>query len=91
MAIDPNEITADEFWKYRKHNKHSEFIEGSIFQLSPNNWMHGDITSELNMRLRAYVKKNNLGLVTSSGTGYRLTKYTVVAPDCGFIAKERIP
>jgi Uma2 family endonuclease len=90
--------TADDLWELSQQmdDPQYELIEGELSEMSPTGERHGDVTSELNMIVRQHVKVNKLGRVTAAETGYILyknpdpyVKDTVLAPNVGFIAKER--
>jgi Uma2 family endonuclease len=87
--------TAEEFWELSHLPEYSDqrlvLIEGSIITMPPTGWIHGDTASELDMLIRQFVKRHSLGRVTAAETGYQLAAKTVLAPDVGFIAAQRVP
>ncbi|MEL7433806.1 MAG: Uma2 family endonuclease, partial [Chloroflexota bacterium] len=86
MATQTKRVTADELWEQQgEGDKHTELIEGVIYEMPPTGFLHGDIASEINMHLRAFVKQHKLGRVTAAETGFRLDDMTVIAPDCAFV------
>jgi len=96
VAVQEKLYTVDDLWQMSQEMgvKRLELIEGVIEEMSPTGEEHGDIASELNMLIRQHVKAHRLGRVTAAETGYILHtsakgKHTVLAPDVGFISKER--
>lgn len=59
--------------------------------MSSMGWIHGEIASELNLHMRVFVKQHKLGAITAAETGFQLTEGTVLAPDIGFVRRERVP
>jgi len=97
MVIRDKVYTADDLWEISHHDDEHryELIEGELVEMSPTGEEHGDIASELNMRIRLFVKEQSLGRVTAAETGYVLWenpagKNTVLAPDVGFMSKSRL-
>jgi Uma2 family endonuclease len=100
MVVQEKRYTADEFWGIcqlpENDGKHLELINGVIEEgMAPTGEQHGDLASELNMRIRMYVKVNKLGRVTAAETGYVMFtdpdgQQVILAPDVGFIARERM-
>lgn len=91
-------LTADDLWEisHAQPEQRFELSEGEIIVMSPTGWLHGDIASELDMRIRQHVKVKQLGKVTAAETGFILEQRedgrdTVRAPDVGFIAAARVP
>jgi Uma2 family endonuclease len=95
MLIHEKLYTADELWELSHRPEYSDkrlrLLKGILYVLPLNGWAHGDIATELLTVLSVYAKAHNLGLFTTSKTGYRLNENTVLAPDVGFIAQSRIP
>jgi Uma2 family endonuclease len=102
MVIQERLYSSEELWTIShlpaNTGRYFELVEGLIYEMAPTGWMHGDYASELDMRLRRFVKDNKLGRVTAAETGYILHKAehpgekdTVLAPDVGFVAASRIP
>jgi Uma2 family endonuclease len=94
--------TIDDLWAIshlpQNTGKHFELIEGVLYEMPPTGWLHGDTASELGSEIRQYVKTHQLGRVTAAETGFILFKNpqpggkdTVLAPDVGFIAAQRVP
>lgn len=87
--------TTDDFWEWSQlsdnADKRTYLIEGVIYDMGPASWIHGDTTMELSARLHQYVRRHGLGRITAAETGYILGDDTVLGPDIGFIAVERIP
>jgi len=99
-GIEERLYTAGELWELshqpENRGKRLELIEGAIYEMPPTGGEHGGITLDLGAVIRSHVKANDLGYTTAAETGYILYKNpngrdTVVAPDVGFISKERLP
>jgi len=92
--------TVEDLWEIshlpENVDKRLHLIEGEIYEMPPTGGEHGGITLDLGSWVRGHVKANNLGYTTAAETGYILFKNpngkdTVVAPDVGFISKQRLP
>lgn len=60
--------------------------------MAPAGFEHGSIGSELLMRLRQFVKANDLGVVVGADTGFVLARDPdlVRSPDVAFVTKHRV-
>jgi Uma2 family endonuclease len=69
-----------------------ELIRGELFEMSPASFQHGTITMRLAARATVYAEDNNLGLCTTSETGFLISSNpdTVLAPDWAFVSNERL-
>ena len=99
-GIEQRLYTAEDLWELshqpENENRRLELIEGEIHEMPPAGGEHGGITLDLGSVIRSHVKTHDLGYTTAAETGYILYKNpngkdTVVAPDVGFISKERLP
>lgn len=85
-------VTADQLWQQQSDDdKHTELIEGILVQMAPTGFQHGKITMRLARHLDNFVAQEDLGVVTAAETGFKLNETTVIAPDCAFVKKERLP
>ncbi|MCA9891089.1 MAG: Uma2 family endonuclease [Anaerolineae bacterium] len=95
MVLNQQTYTADDLWGLANqeayYNKRLYLIEGALYVMAPASWLHGDIALEIGSLLRNHVRSHGLGRTTAAETGYILAEGTVLAPDVGFIASERIP
>jgi Uma2 family endonuclease len=71
-------------------------IEGVLTVMSPAGAKHGGYASKLDRKVGNFVEERQLGYMTAAETGYILFKNpngkdTVLAPDVGFIAAQRLP
>ena len=66
-----------------------ELSEGELIVTPSPNYLHNEIRDEFNARLRAFVKSERLGGVTSE-TDFKLLGETVRRPDVAFIRAERL-
>ncbi len=90
--------TIDDLWNISHHtdgwDKQFELIEGKLYEMPLNGWLHGVIVANVSWLITRYVNQHQLGDITAAGTGYILNqqeKDTVLAPDVGFIPAHRIP
>jgi Uma2 family endonuclease len=90
--------TAEDLWElsHQIDDVQYELFEGELYEMSPTGERHGEIALEFGRVMGNHVKANKLGRVTAAETGYILYnnpdpngKDTVLAPDVGFISKER--
>ncbi len=100
LEIQERLYTVEDLWElsHRPENadKRLQLIEGIIYEMPPTGGEHGGIALDIGSLIRVHVKANDLGYTTAAETGYILFKNpngkdTVVAPDVGFISKERLP
>jgi len=66
-----------------------ELSEGELIVTPSRSYLHNEIRDELNARLRAFVKSQGLGGVTSE-TDVKLVGETVRRPDVAFIRADRL-
>jgi Uma2 family endonuclease len=85
------QITAAELLCLPRGEHRYELVNGELVPMSPA-WSDGDISLELGMLLRQYVKLHRLGRVFGAETGFLLARNpdTVLAPDVAFVRQERI-
>src|SRR6266498_690534 len=67
-----------------------EVVNGDLVMSPKNNFYHGDICSELLTAMRLFVKKNHLGAVLDSSTGFWMKNRNCRAPDISFVTKSRL-
>jgi Uma2 family endonuclease len=70
--------------------KNFELIKGILVDVSPTTPVHTVLAAWIAHLLLAYVDANDLGEVTGENGGYQLAADTVLAPDVGFVSKERL-
>lgn len=75
-----------------------DLIDGVLHMMSPASWKHGELAWYLALKLGLHVLEHHLGTITAAETGYILhkgdapgEKDTVLAPDVGFVAADRLP
>lgn len=67
-----------------------EVVDGEL-QMSPKNSPeHGFICTELSFALNAHVKRQKLGAVFDSSTGFWMENENCRAPDISFVSKEQL-
>jgi Uma2 family endonuclease len=91
MSTTTHSMTAEELMQLEGPNRY-ELIKGDLLTMSPAGEQHGLITAMLTGLLIQHVRTNNLGVVYSADTGFKLESDpdTVLAPDVAFIARERV-
>ena len=70
-----------------------ELILGELRILSPGGWKHGNVISNIHLKIATFVNQFDLGMTFGAETGFRLSvdPDTVLAPDVAFIAKKNVP
>ena len=93
MSTTTRRMTAEELLARPRDGVRSELIEGELIEMQPAGFSHGVTTNFLGTYLTVFVGENNLGLVTTAETGFKIATNpdTVLAPDVGFVAKNRLP
>lgn len=92
MSTTTHLMTADELFNLPDDSLRHELIKGELLTMSPAGLDHGVIGTTLTALLFIHVRANNLGIVCSADTGFKLESDpdTVLAPDGAFIAQERV-
>lgn len=92
MTTLAQQMTAEELWRMPDDGFCSELIKGELKQLFYSGILHGRISINISTSLGQHIKKNHLGTVCATGTGFQITSNpdTVRAPDTAFIRKERV-
>ena len=67
-----------------------EYIKGELISMAPTSVEHGDINMNLSSLLHLYVRKNQLGRVYTSDTGFQVGERFLI-PDIAFISTDRFP
>ena len=86
--------TADELMEISKDDTHRyALIQGELIVMAPAGYEHGDRAMSLGARMRIFADDHDLGSVCAAETGFLLAAGpdTVLAPDVGFVRKERLP
>lgn len=95
MADDHAPMRAEDLARLPDSGRGYELVAGRLVKMTPAGLDHGDIASELNNVLRAFVKQHRLGKVFAAETGFLLSNPgepdTVLAPDVSFVRAERMP
>lgn len=91
---DTGPMTADDLLRLDDAAWQFELVEGRLIRMPPTGLEHFDITDNLHAIIRAYVKAQNLGIVTLPDTGFRLTRPgeadTVLSPDIAYVSAARV-
>ena len=95
MALQEKLYTSEDLWELSQNpendGKRLTLIDGRLLSRAPAGWIRGDIAFSISGMIRNYINQHQLGRGTAAETGYILAPNTVLAPDVGFIAKDRIP
>jgi Uma2 family endonuclease len=84
-------MTAEDLLNMPDDGFRHELIKGELLTMPVPKLLHGSVTMNLSVLLYVHVKANNLGLlVGKSGFHLESGPDTVLGPDVGFIARERI-
>ena len=67
-----------------------EYIKGELVRMSPPSMEHGEISSNVHLRLGLHVRENQLGRLYIAETTFQLGD-RVVKPDIAFVSTERLP
>lgn len=89
-ASHKKEWTEEELQALPDNGFNYELVNGELKMSPKNNFRHGDICAELSMRLRYHARKNHLGRVFDSNTGFWMNNRNCRAPDISFVSKARI-
>jgi Uma2 family endonuclease len=93
MAVTHRTVTADELFRLPEDGYRYELVRGELRKMTPAGFDHGAIVMNLAAPLGQHVKSHGLGVVCGAETGFRIASDpdTVLAPDIGFVRRERIP
>ena len=93
MSTKTQLVTADELFAMPKDGLRYELVRGELRKMSPAGFEHGALVMSVSLVLGPYVKAHDLGVCCGAETGFKLASDpdTVLAPDVGFIRRERIP
>lgn len=100
MTVMEKLYTAEDLWELSHSREYSEkrleLIEGELIEMSPAGGKHGSLALHAGHLIWDHVDENDLGYTTAAETGYTLFKNpdgkdTVLAPDVGFVRKDRLP
>ncbi len=89
MAVREKKFTYRDYLKL-EDDKRYEIIEGELLMAPAPRPYHQDVSAELFLRLRSYVKKKDLGKVYFAPVDVILDEENVVQPDILFISKVRL-
>jgi Uma2 family endonuclease len=92
LELSEKKMTAEAFWQLASNRENIELVEGVLLSMSPPGGEHGDVTSEIILILRGFVKQHQLGKVlTESGFRLKANPDTVRSPDVSFLATANLP
>ncbi len=88
LPLRPIKMTLEEFLESDLEGY--EYIKGELIPVPPTSLEHGHISADLFWFLNLHVRKNELGRVYMSDTGFQVGEQ-VLMPDIAFLANARIP
>src|SRR5262249_44957776 len=84
-------FTAEELEKFPRDDRRYELVDGRLVPMSPVGFDHGDVVTQLLIKLGVHAKERKLGtVVTEVGFKLRSKPDTVRAPDVAFVRQDRI-
>jgi Uma2 family endonuclease len=92
MSVGEKLITADELFKMGTEVR-TELVKGVLREMNPTGWSHGNIASEIHLKLGPFVRDHGLGQTVIAEAGFRIESNpdTVRAPDVAFVCADRVP
>jgi Uma2 family endonuclease len=86
-------MTAEDLLELPADNMRHELVRGELTTMPPTNAEHGTSTFNIATLLGMFLRAHDLGVGVGAETGFLVEKNpdTVLAPDCAFVRKERIP
>jgi Uma2 family endonuclease len=93
MTLAAKVWTAEELLELPADNMRHELVRGELTTRAPTSGEHGIRTFNIATILGAYIRSKDLGAGFGAETGFIVARNpdTVLAPDCAFVRKERIP
>ena len=93
MSVATQWMTADELLAIPRDGMRRRLIEGELIEMQPAGFFHGVTSNFLGTYLTVFVQEHDSGIVTTAETGFKVATNpdTVLAPDVGFVAKNRLP
>jgi Uma2 family endonuclease len=88
MATTTRVATEADLLRTPRDGRKYELVDGEIL-VSPAGSRHGLVSLEIAAKLLAFVKKERLGHVFDSSTGFRLPGGNVRSPDASFVGRGR--
>lgn len=92
MALPEQLMTADQLLELRDNGRRHELVAGFVVSEPPASFRHGDVSAQVFRCLIEFVRRNDLGRVVSTETGFLLARDpdTVRAPDVAFVSRSTI-
>ena len=86
-------MTAEELLNLHPDNMRHELVRGELITMPPTSGEHGIRTFNITTLLGSFIRERGLGVGVGAETGFIIGRNpdTVRAPDCAFIARERVP
>jgi Uma2 family endonuclease len=92
MTTKPRLMTAEELFNLPDDHQRHELVRGELRTMAPAGHEHGRIAALLTSSLDHFARRQRLGTVYASETGFKLTSDpdTVRAPDVAFVSRGRL-
>ena len=92
MSVVTERVTADDLISMPDDGHRYELVQGELRKMAPAGGPHGVVAGNVFLSLANHIKAAGLGTVFAAETGFRLATNpdTVRAPDCAFVARDRI-
>src|SRR5690349_24496624 len=89
----PSEMTAEELLYLNLPGTQTELVRGSLVVREPPGYQHGVVAFDIAVRIGAFVRANDLGVVVAAKTGFKLFAKpdTVRAADAAYLRRDRAP
>lgn len=86
-------MTAQQLLMRAASDNRSELLAGRLHERPFAPFFCGVVGQILARELSEFVSGNDLGVLVSAGTGFQIARQpdTVLAPDVGFVARDRLP
>jgi Uma2 family endonuclease len=85
-------MTADDLWKLAHDGNLHELVKGELVTMPPGGFEHGDVGTNILVRMHNHVGANKLGKVVGPDTGFILEHDpdTVRAADVAFVGNAKL-
>ncbi len=92
MTTQAKLMTAEELFNMPDDGCRYELLRGELIKMAPASFFHGTSAMRIGAPLAIYVIENGLGEVCAAETGFWIASNPdhVLAPDVGFVSRERL-
>ena len=84
-----SQLTAADFLEWLKSGRDADLIDGEVFKHSPVSVRHGNLLQFVELMLRSYIERHELGRLYRGAVAVRLSSRNVFLPDLSFYAAGR--